>query len=154
MTDLILKGPLNLMGSLKLAADGGKVMVNEAEILVEVGRSGKSQGMGIPVIQPPPPAPKPIDDGSEVRIFNSFNSRVTIKVNGADIRVVALGLCIQGNLPGGTWPGMVLPSMNNRSLVTINQMPVTINQIPINVKGDQGITLVNGGTINFTDSGQ
>lgn len=147
MTDLILRGPLNLMGNLKLAADGGKVKVDEAEILVEVGRSGKNQGMGIPVIQPPPPAPKPIDDGSEVRIFKSFNSRVTIKVNGADIRVVALGLCIQGNVPGGTWPGMVLSSMKNKSLVTINQ-------ISINVKGDQGITLVNGGTINFTDSGQ
>lgn len=148
MTDLILKGPLNLTGRLILAADGGEVKVGSKPVLVEVGRSGISQGIGIPVIQPP--APKPIDDGTEVRIFNSFNSSVKIKVNGKDLPVVALGICIQGNVPNGTWPGMMLPSVVNN----IPKPIVTINQIPINVVGDQAITLANGGTINFSESGQ
>lgn len=150
MTDLILKGPLNLKGTLKLAADGGKVKVGSAPVLVEVGRSGASQGIGIPVIQPPPPAPKPIDDGTKVMIFNSFNSSVTVKVNGKDLPVVALGICIQGNLPNGTWPGMMLPSIVNN----IPKQTVTINQIPINVEGDQAVTLPNGGTVSFDKSGQ
>lgn len=147
MTDLILKGSLNLTGTLKLAADGGRVWVKvngiQHEVLV---KTDESQGIGIPVIQPPPPAPKPIDDGTEVRIFNSFNSSVTVKVKGKDLPVVALGICIQGNLPNGTWPGMILPSKANTT--------VKINQIPINVKGDQAVTLPNGGTVNFNDSGQ
>lgn len=146
MTDLILKGELNLAGNLKLAGDGGKVKVGTNEVLVEVGRNSLvSQGAGIPVILPLPPG-TPIDNGTEVKVFNSFNSNVTVKVKGDDIAVVAQGICIQGSKPLGTWPGMVLPSTINKT--------VTINRIQINVDGDSGITLPNGGTVQFSASGQ
>ncbi len=111
-------------------------MVDAAEVLVE-GATGK----GIPVIQPPPPA-GPIDDGTDVKVQKSFNS--TIKANGKNI--VALGICIQGTLPNGTWPGMILESTVNKT--------VTINQVRINVVGDTAITLPNGGIVNFKASGQ
>lgn len=145
MADLVLKGQLNLVGSLKLAADGGKVKVQQKEVLVQVGRTDAAQGTGIPVILPPPPA-GPLDQGQDVRVFNSFNSSVTVKVDGKDVPVVALGLCIQGSNPGGTWPGMVLPSTVNAT--------VTINRVRINVVGDSAITLPNGGSVQFNASGQ
>lgn len=145
MGDMLLSGQLNLMGSLKLAATaGGKVKVGGAEVLVEVGLNGASQGKGIPVILPPPPAPKPLDDGDEVRIIKSFNPGVTVKVGNRDLPVVALGITVQGNTLK-LWPGMVL----------LSNSTVKINQVPINVVGDKGITLPNGGTVNFdSESGQ
>lgn len=143
MANLLLNGQLNLAGSLKLAATGGKVKASGADALVEVGRTDTAQGTGIPVIQPPQ---KPIDDGTEVRVSKSFNSGVTIKVGTHDLPVVALGICVQG--AHATWPGMVLPSTVNAT--------VTINHIRINVVGDTAITLANGGTVNFNQdkSGQ
>ena len=141
MTDLILKGPLNLTGTLKLAANDGKVRVkiNELEQPEVLVMTGESQGKGIPVIQPPPPA-GPIDPGVGVKITNSINSKVTVK----DLSIVTLGITAQGN--NRTWPGMILPSKENTT--------VKINQIPINVVGDQAVTLPNGGTVNFNVSGQ
>lgn len=137
MTDLVLKGQLNLGGSLKLAATRGKVKVGGADVLVAVGRTGSVQGKGIPVIQPPPPG-TPIDKEPDVRVIKSFNSGVTVN----DVPVVALGVTAQGSQV--IWPGMVLPS----------NATVKINGVPINVVGDSAITLPNGGTVQFDASGQ
>ena len=144
MTDLTFKGKLKLFGVLKLAADGGKVKVEANDVLV-VNPDGKVQGTGIPVIQPPT---SPIDDVADVKVINSFNSTLTVKVNGEDKPVVALGVCIQGGkIPGGTWPGMMLPSTQNTG--------VLINGVAINVQNDNAITLPNGGNVVFDkDSGQ
>jgi hypothetical protein len=142
MGDLVLSGWLNLSGTLKLAGDGGKVRVDTQEVLVQ-GQKGRgpAHGVGLPVILPPPPAP-PTDPGTEVWIFNSFNKTVTV----AGAAIVTLGVCAQGNAGRATWPGMVLQS-------TVNPR-VTVNFIPMNVVGDSGITLPNGGLVNFTASGQ
>lgn len=147
MTDLVLKGELNLSGTLSLVAQDGKVKVGENEVLVEVDRdTGAVQGIGVPVIMLPPPAPKPIDDGTDVRIVRSFNSRVTVKVGNKDIPAITLGVCFQGD--HSTWPGLVLPSTKNTT--------VRINRILVNVVGDTGITLPNGGSVKFEqkNSGQ
>jgi hypothetical protein len=142
MGDLVLSGLLNLVGTVKLAADGGKVKVGSNEVLVKGQKgAGPAHGVGIPVILPPPPA-APIDTGTDVWIFNSFNSTVTV----GGVAAVALGICAQGNPGVATWPGMVLPSTLNAT--------VTINHIPMNVVGDSGITLPNGGSVSFTASGQ
>lgn len=148
MADLKLKGSLNLRGTLVLAArNGGTVKAGnlEKEILVEVGRDGTTQGNGIPVIQPPN---APIDPDPFAKVIQSFNTSVKIRVRQSELSsIVALGITAQGSQ--GTWPGIVivLDSVENKS-------GPTINQIPINVVGDQAITLANGGTINFSESGQ
>jgi|688.fasta_scaffold93408_4 hypothetical protein len=131
MTDLILKDTLNLTGWLNLVATGGKVKIEARELLVE-----EATGTGVPVILPPPPA-GPIDDGTDVSIRQSFNKTVTVGL--AKKPVIALGICLQGRTP--TWPGMVLPSVNNST--------VRINGVPANVEDDKGVTLPNGGTITF-----
>lgn len=144
MTDLKLSGPLNLTGTLKLSAEGGKVRVGGLAALVQVHpQTGPAHGMGVPIIQPPPPA-GPIDTGVNVRVFNSFNSTVTVKVMGSDAPVIALGICAQGNT--ATWPGIVLPSTKNAS--------VTINHVLINVEGDSAILLPNGASVPLNNSGQ
>ena len=147
MSDLIFKGQLKLSGVLKLAAESGKVKIEDNEILVTVDAlTGIVQGKGIAVIQPPPPA-TPIDEMVDVKVINSFNSTLTIKVSGEDKPVVALGVCIQGGkIPGGTWPGMVLASTQNTD--------VSINGVAINVQNDNAITLPNGGNVTFNNSGQ
>ncbi|PID85217.1 MAG: hypothetical protein CSB13_09225 [Chloroflexi bacterium] len=137
MGDLTLSGTLNLMGSLVLAGDGGKVTVDGNEVLVE--DAGHAHGAGVPVILPPPPA-SPVDTGTDAKIFKSFNSTVTTGGKA----IVTMGLHLQGNIP--TWPGMVLPSSMNPA--------VTINFIQINVAGDQGITLPNSGPVTYNSSGQ
>lgn len=144
MTDLKLSGMLNLKGNLNLVgSDGGKVKVGEAEVLVEVqkGVPTASQGKGVPVILPPPPAP-PADTGPDTWIFKSFNATVT----AGGVPIVTQGMSAQGNPGMATWPGMVQPSMVNAT--------VTINFIPINVRGDMATTLPNGGPVSFTQSGQ
>lgn len=150
MVDLELSGTLNLSGDLNLSGSGGgkvkvvKDMVKD-EILVV---SGQPTGTAtIPVLQPSPPAiPSPLNGGLKVRILQSFNVTVTI----ANLPVVAQGICLQGDPIPPTftqiWPGMVLPSVSNKT--------VTISGVPANVKGDRGITLPSGGSINFDDSGQ
>ncbi len=138
-----MSGQLNLAGSLKLAAAGGKVKAGEDAVLVEVGITGSKQGSGIPVIQPPPPA-GPIDSGTDAKVTKSFNSSVTVKVSSTYLPVVALGVTCQGNT--SIWPGMVLPSTKNAG--------VAINRVPVNVVGDTAITLPNGGTVQFDASGQ
>jgi hypothetical protein len=138
MADLKLSGNLNLSGILNLVADGGKVKVGGAEVLVV---SGQATGTGIPVIQPPPPA-TPLEPGTDVTIISSFNGTVTASASRAAI--VAQGICMQGTSP--TWPGIVLPSSNNRT--------VMIAGTPANVAGDFGVTLPNGGTVTFDLSGQ
>lgn len=138
----MLSGLLNLTGTLDLSGDGGKVKVDTNEVLVKGQKgTGPAHGAGAPVILPPPPA-APLDTGTDVWIFNSFNATVTV----GNVAIVTLGLCAQGNPGVATWPGMVLPSTMNPT--------VTINVLPINVVGDSGITLPNGGSVSFTASGQ
>jgi hypothetical protein len=136
MADLILKGPLNLVGKLNLEADGGRIFIGEWEALVE----GEAQGSAPPVIQPPPPA-GPINTGTTVKVISSFNK--TIKAGGKNI--VASGIVMQGDPL--MWPGMMLPSMNNNE-------PVTINGIPANVQNDQATLFPSGGMAIFDTSGQ
>jgi hypothetical protein len=136
---------LNLKGILKLASgSGGKIQVNGIEALVEAQRGiPPSQGTApAPVLIPPPPA-APSNPGRDVWIFKSFNPTVT--ANGKNI--VTQGMCAQG-LPGNAiWPGMVMPSILNTSMVTINN-------IPINVLGDMGTILPSGVPVTFSSSGQ
>lgn len=148
MSDLIFNSntELNLAGKLQLAATNGTVKVGSNEVLVVVGKDGTVQGTGIPVILPPPPA-TPTDEATDVRVIQSFNSDVKVKVGSHYLPVVAMGITIQGSKPKGpTWPGIVLQSTNN--------LTVKINQIAINVKDDSAITLPNAGSVTFNKSGQ
>jgi hypothetical protein len=141
MSDLNLKGPLNLMGSLTLK--GGKVKVNGVEALVEVTPSDSAQcSAAPPVIIPTPPA-APLQPQPTVWIVNSFNK--TVKAGQKCI--VALGMAMQGQSGAPMWPGMVLPSSNN----TTN---VTINFIPVNVVNDMAMIFPSGGSATFNASGQ
>jgi hypothetical protein len=143
MSDLTLKGPLNLMGNLTLTpGSGGKLKIGTAEALVAVQPSAaNSQGTAPPVMLPPPPA-GPTFPQPTVWIVSSFNQTVTTQ-NKA---IVALGMVMQGQ-GGAPWPGMMLPSSSNPD--------VTINHIPINVApGDQAVIFPSGGSASFTSSGQ
>ncbi|NET40140.1 MAG: hypothetical protein F6K19_50755 [Cyanothece sp. SIO1E1] len=142
MANLNLKGRLNLKGNLTLqGASGGKVTVDDAEALVEaIAPADPQHGTAPPVNLPPPPA-GPVDPGPKVWVINSFNR--TVKA-GTKV-IVAQGLVMQGNVP--TWPGMVLPSQNNKG-------PVSINFLPINVVEDQAVIFPSGGTATFSASGQ
>ncbi len=140
MGDLKLSGDLNLIGPLDLKADGGKVKIDDKEILVVQTTPGNAHGTdGIPVILPPPPA-TPTDTGPNATIIVSFNN--TVKIDGK--AAVAMGVHLQGNTP--TWPGMVLPSANNTG--------VKANYLFMNVQEDTGITLPNGGTVTYQQSRQ
>ncbi len=138
MGDLKLSGTLNLTGLLNLSGDGGKVKIDDNEILVEKP-PGNAHGKGAPVILPSPPA-TPTDTGPDATIFKSFNSTVTINGDPA----VTMGLHLQGNTP--MWPGIVSPSINNAG--------VTVNFLPINVQNDIGTTLPNGGSVTYDTSQQ
>jgi hypothetical protein len=141
MADLLLAGMLNLKGTLKLSGD--LVKANSLEVLVTGQRgAGPTHGNApAPVPIPPPPA-APSDPGVGVWIFQSFNSTVT----AGGKKVVAQGMCAQGNPGTATWPGMVQPSIGNPG--------ITINNIPINVKNDMGIILPTGAPVTFTEHGQ
>jgi hypothetical protein len=138
MADLTLKGVLNLIGTLQLNPDGGKVLIGDAglEALVEEATGTAAP----PVIQPPPPA-SPIDVVTDVQVISSFNK--TVMAHGKNL--VALGIVMQGANP--TWPGMMLPSVGNTG-------PVTINGVPINVANDQATIFPSGGVGTLTQSGQ
>ena len=141
MADLLLSGMLNLKGNLELSGD--LVKANNVDVLV-VGQRGAGPTHGnapAPVPIPPPPA-APSDPGVGVWIFQSFNSTVT----AGGKKVVAQGMCAQGNPGTATWPGMVQPSIGNPG--------VAINNIPINVKGDMGLILPTGAPVTFTGHGQ
>ncbi len=146
MADLELSGLLDLSDNLSLAADGGKVVIDGKEVLVEQTPSTRPahSGGGVPVILPPPPA-VPTDPGPFVNVINSFNK--TVKIGGKAI--VAQGMAMQG---GGTssaltWPGMVLPSQGNTG-------PVTCNKLPVNVMGDMALIFPMGAPASFDASGQ
>jgi hypothetical protein len=141
MADLLLAGMLNLKGTLKLSGD--LVKANSLEVLVTGQRgAGPTHGNApAPVPIPPPPA-APSDPGVGVWIFQSFNSTVT----AGGKKIVAQGMCAQGNPGTATWPGIVQPSIGNPG--------VTINNIPINVKNDMGIILPTGAPVTFTEHGQ
>jgi hypothetical protein len=137
--DLVLDGMLDFSGNLTLEADGGKVKVGALEVLVELAPD-KSHGMAPPVIMPPPPA-SPADSGTKVVIINSLNK--TVKTGKGPI--VTMGMAMQGSSP--MWPGMVLPSMGNTGMVSVNHLAM-------NVVGDQAIIFPSGGMANFDTSGQ
>lgn len=135
MANLTLKGALTLIGNLRLNPDGGKVLINSQEALVE-----GATGQAAPVIQPPPPA-SPLDAGVDVKVISSFNQTVT--ANGKAL--VTQGIVLQGNSP--TWPGLMQPSQGNTG-------PVTVNGIPITVVGDKAMIFPSGGMATFNQSGQ
>lgn len=140
MADLVLKGMLQLGGLLTLKASGGKVKVGDDEVLVELlPTPGNSHGSA-PIVNLPPPPAGPINTGTDVVVFNSFNKTVKAGNNA----IVTQGLVMQG-MPF-QWPGMVLPSQKNAT--------VKINQIAINVAGDRAIIFPSGGTASLTTSGQ
>ena len=134
MTDLQLTGALNFMGTLDLAADGGKVLAENKPVLIEQ----KAGGQGSPVLIPPQ---SPLDDGTGASISKSFNTTVT--ANGGVI--VTMGVYMQGN--NSTWPGLLLPSNGNVGVVAVNHLAM-------NVEGDRGVTLPNGASVTFDTSGQ
>jgi len=138
MADLLLSGMLNLKGNLELT---GLVKVSNAQALevLVVGQRGAGPTHGnapAPVPIPPPPA-APSDPGLGVWIFQSFNSTVT----AGGKKVVAQGMCAQGDPGLASWPGMVQPSIGNPG--------VTIDNIQINVKNDVGIILPTGAPVTF-----
>jgi len=145
MSDLTLKGTLNLMGILTLKPPaGGKVKIGESglEALMEALPSDPPQcSSAPPVILPPPPA-SPLQPQPTVWIVNSFNK--TVKANNKCF--VALGMAMQGLSGAPMWPGMVLASSGNPT--------VTINHIPINVVNDTAIIFPSGGSASFNASGQ
>lgn len=142
MGNLNLKGTLNLMGSLTLKADGGKVTVENKEALVEITPSDPPQCTAAPpVILPPPPA-APTDPAPLVRIINSFNKTVKIDLPTGAKNIVTGGMVIQGATP--TWPGMMIPG----------SATVTVNFLPINVVGDKAVIFPTGASAAFTLSGQ
>ncbi|MCG9967141.1 hypothetical protein L9W92_03615 [Pelotomaculum terephthalicicum JT] len=145
MGDLKLSGLLNLAGNLKLTGrDGGKVKVNEIEVVVETqkGQAGASHGQAPAPVPIPPPPGSPTDPGLDVWVFKSFNP--TVKANGKNI--VTQGICAQGNPGTATWPGMVQTSIMNST--------VTINRIFINLLGDMCIILPTGAPVPIKVSGQ
>ena len=129
MTPLVLKGPLDLTGSLNLTSSG-KILIGSDEALVE-GASG--DGVAVPL-----PPTSPIDTGLKATVKKSFNA--TVKANGTVF--VALGMTMQGDTP--TWPGMVLRGSST----------VKANGVAINVKGDKAITLPIGAPATLSESGQ
>ncbi|MGW5361454.1 hypothetical protein [Actinopolymorpha pittospori] len=135
MPDLELKGPLDLNGNLNLVADGGKVLVNGIEALVE-GAEGTA-----PVVAIPPPPSAPADSGTKVVVVSSLGKTVTVN-NEA---LVTTGMVLQGN----TWPGMVLPSTQNTGAAVVNA-----NALPVNVVGDRVAIFPNGGSTTIGQSGQ
>lgn len=148
MADLVLTGPLNLMGNLTLkASSGGKVTAGGAEVLVELAAPGEPHhGSAPPVILPPPPA-TPTDSGANVWVINSFNKTVKVDAVPSPKPIVALGMVMQGNTP--MWPGMVLPSQSNQQ-----PRAVSVNGVPVNVKGDQGTIFPTGAPAALSTSGQ
>lgn len=139
MTDLNLNGPLDLVGALTLVGQGGKVLVNGVEALVE-----QAEGQAAaPVIMPTPPA-SPVDTGVKVKCVSSLGRQIT----AAGKALVTTGMVLQGN--NATWPGMITPSTKNTVPST-----VTANGLPINVLNDTAVIFPNGGTATFgSKSGQ
>ena len=82
-----------------IGAAGLKALVEDAE-----GQAAP------PVLIPPPPA-SPNDPGVKVKVISSFNK--TVMAHGKNI--VVLGIAIQGDVP--TWPGMMLPSVGNPTVM-------------------------------------
>ena len=139
MADLELNGPLDLMGTIDLVADGGgTVLVNGAAALVE-GATGSD---GVPVILPTPPA-SPIDTGTTVECVKSLGAGIT----ASGKTVVTTGMIVQG--ASKSWPGMITPSTGNTG-----PHVVTANAVPINVEGDKAVVFPNGGSASFTSNGQ
>jgi len=135
MTDLNLNGQLNLRGSMDLAGQGGKVLVNGKDALVE-GASGT--GILVPL---PPQAPQ--DPGLKATCVSSLGKSIT----AAGKALVTTGMVLQGDT--NSWPGMLTPS-------TVNSGPsaVTANFLPINVLSDSATVFPNGGSATFDTSNQ
>lgn len=136
MANLELEGPLDLLGTLDLAGQGGAVLVNGTKALVE----GASTSVAPPVLIPPPPA-KAVDDSPSVGIKKSLIAMIT----AGGKTIVATGLVLQGN----TWPGMVMPSQINAAPKT-----VTANGLPINVVGDQAMIFPTGAPVPLKEANQ
>jgi len=134
------------MGRLTLSGSGNTVTAGGFDMLVESNPPtspppGPSHAnTAPPVILPPPPAP-PTDTGSTVWVVSSFNKTVQIKTSQYGERpIVALGMVMQGQIP--TWPGMMLPSQNNKQ-----PEAVSVNSVPVNVKPDQAMIFPTGAPV-------
>ncbi len=144
MADLDLSGPLNFVGVVALAAQGGKVLANGSEVLVETQPGAAAQGNApSPVMIPPPPA-GPQNQGVQVNVICSFNKTVT----AGGVNIVTQGIAMQGQ-PLLQWPGMVLPSSVNTGPTAVN-----VNEIPMNVLNDEAVILPSGMSVLLTASGQ
>lgn len=150
MSDLTLKGTLNLMGTLTLKpAAGGKLKIGAAglEALIEVpAASGPPQCSGAPPVMLPPPPAGPVHPEPTVWITNSFNKTVKVQGSAGTANIVALGMAMQGPPGAPVWPGIVQPSLGNPT--------VTITHVPVNVVNDLALILPSGGPATFTSSGQ
>lgn len=141
MGELVLKGKLNLMGNLTLK---DKVKVGDKEALVQsIAPAGIPHASSAPPVQMPPPPVGPLDPGPTVWVINSLNQTVVVKDPSKPI-IVAGSIVMQGSIP--TWPGMVLPSVGNPT--------VMINFLPINVVNDQAIIFPSGSSVPLDKSGQ
>jgi hypothetical protein len=142
MADLVLKGMLNLKGTLTLEPPaGGKVMVGSVEALVEVTPSDQPQCSSAPPVILPPPPLSPLQPQPSVWIINSFNKQIKAKTKN----IVALGMVMQGQPGGPVWPGMLMPSAN---------LTVKANSVAINVVNDMASIFPSGGMATFDKSGQ
>jgi hypothetical protein len=147
MADLILKGVLELSGSLHLYMQNGKLLIGDAglEALVEMdAKVSPPHGKGPPGVQLPPPPAAPLDPGLDVWIVMSTNQ--TVKAgNGTkpERNLVTQGLAMQGTVP--TWPVPIPRSTHNPT--------VTVNGVPINTVQDSA-KVPTGGVIVFDNSGQ
>jgi hypothetical protein len=148
MADLILKGLLDLSGTLRLKAQGGKLLIGDAglEALVEADAVvGPPHGKGPPGVLLPPPPAAPLDAGQYVWIVKSINQTVQAwsAANGKYRNLVTQGLAMQGAVP--TWPEPIPRSLQNPT--------VTVNGVPINTLQDF-VIMPSGGFIIFDSSGQ
>ncbi|TQM61946.1 hypothetical protein [Humibacillus xanthopallidus] len=131
MADLELNGTLDLVGAVELTADGGKVLVNTVEALVE-DASGTAPAP-VPLPQPSSPA----DQSTNVKCVKSLGAGVT----AGGKTVVTTGLVLQG-----IWPGMIIRSTQNQR--------VTANMLPINVKQDTAVIFPSGSSVPIDTTGQ